>query len=60
MTLSLERLVDAVAHDAALRRVQRLQPVGGSADKIFPQCALAGCTSSKIDEKTLRSSMATC
>lgn len=36
MTLTLERLRDAVAKDAAIRRVQRLQPVGGAGDKIFP------------------------
>lgn len=29
-------LVEAVAKDAALRRRQRLQPVGGQGDKIFP------------------------
>ena len=29
-------LENAVQQDAALRRVQRLQPVGGSGDKIFP------------------------
>jgi CRISPR-associated protein Csb1 len=29
-------LVEAVADDAALRRRQRLQPVGGKGDKIFP------------------------
>ena len=29
-------LVNAVAQDAALRRRQRLQPVGGKGDKIFP------------------------
>ena len=36
MTLTLERLREAVANDAAIRRVQRLQPVGGPGDKIFP------------------------
>ena len=34
--LTLERLREAVAKDAAIRRVQRLQPVGGVGDKIFP------------------------
>jgi CRISPR-associated protein Csb1 len=34
--LTLERLREAVAKDAAIRRVQRLQPVGGAGDKIFP------------------------
>jgi CRISPR-associated protein Csb1 len=34
--LTFERLRNAVAHDAALRRVQRLQPAGGPGDKIFP------------------------
>lgn len=29
-------LLDSVAEDAALRRRQRLQPVGGKGDKIFP------------------------
>jgi CRISPR-associated protein Csb1 len=36
MTITLERLREAVAKDAAIRRVQRLQPVGGPGDKIFP------------------------
>src|SRR6266536_2800908 len=36
MTLTLDRLRQAVAKDAAIRRVQRLQPVGGPGDKIFP------------------------
>jgi CRISPR-associated protein Csb1 len=36
MTITLARLRDAVAKDAAVRRVQRLQPVGGPGDKIFP------------------------
>ncbi len=36
MTLDLETLGNAVANDAALRRRQRLQPVGGQGDKIFP------------------------
>jgi CRISPR-associated protein Csb1 len=31
-----QALSRAVAHDAALRRRQRLQPVGGKGDKIFP------------------------
>ena len=35
-TLSLTDLIDAVSHHAALRRIQRLQPVGGVGDKIFP------------------------
>lgn len=35
-TLDLDRLRDMVARDAALRRRQRLQPVGGKGDKIFP------------------------
>jgi CRISPR-associated protein Csb1 len=34
--VSLERLRNAVANDAAIRRVQRLQPAGGPGDKIFP------------------------
>ena len=36
MTLDVEVLIEAVAQDAALRRVRRLQPVGGVGDKIFP------------------------
>ena len=35
-TLTIERLRDAVANDAAIRRIQRLQPAGGPGDKIFP------------------------
>jgi CRISPR-associated protein Csb1 len=34
--LTLARLTKAVHEDAALRRVRRLQPVGGAGDKIFP------------------------
>lgn len=34
--MDYERLANAVANDAALRRRQRLQPVGGKGDKIFP------------------------
>ena len=36
MTITLQRLRDAVAKDAAMRRVQKLQPAGGPGDKIFP------------------------
>jgi CRISPR-associated protein Csb1 len=36
MAITLERLREAVAKDAAIRRIQKLQPVGGSGDKIFP------------------------
>jgi CRISPR-associated protein Csb1 len=36
MTISLEQLRVAVGSDAAIRRVQKLQPVGGPGDKIFP------------------------
>jgi len=36
MAITLEQLHDVVAKDAAIRRVQRLQPAGGLADKIFP------------------------
>lgn len=34
--MDLNELNQMVAHDAALRRRQRLQPVGGQGDKIFP------------------------
>lgn len=34
--MDLNKLTDIVANDAALRRRQRLQPVGGQGDKIFP------------------------
>lgn len=36
MAVNLENLMDAVKRDAALRRVRKLQPVGGQNDKIFP------------------------
>jgi CRISPR-associated protein Csb1 len=36
MSVTLERLRNAVAQDAAIRRVQKLQPAGGPGDKIFP------------------------
>jgi CRISPR-associated protein Csb1 len=36
MTITIDRLRQALARDAAIRRVQRLQPVGGTGDKIFP------------------------
>src|SRR3974377_667769 len=36
MTITLERLREVVGKDAAIRRVQKLQPVGGAGDKIFP------------------------
>jgi CRISPR-associated protein Csb1 len=35
-SLSLNRLARAVQRDAAIRRVRRLQPVGGRGDKIYP------------------------
>ena len=34
--LTLDRLRSAVSNDAAIRRVRRMQPVGGQGDKIFP------------------------
>jgi CRISPR-associated protein Csb1 len=34
--LTAKALKDAVENDAAIRRVQKLQPVGGKGDKIFP------------------------
>jgi CRISPR-associated protein Csb1 len=36
MAITHEQLRAAVEHDAAIRRVQKLQPVGGPGDKIFP------------------------
>ena len=36
MTIDLQVLNKALSRDAAIRRVQRLQPVGGQGDKIFP------------------------
>jgi CRISPR-associated protein Csb1 len=34
--LTIDRLTQAVQGDAAIRRVRRLQPIGGKGDKIFP------------------------
>jgi CRISPR-associated protein Csb1 len=36
MAINLEQLREAVGRNAAIRRAQRLQPVGGRGDKIFP------------------------
>ena len=36
MSIRLKTLNEAVARDAAFRRLQRLQPAGGAGDKIFP------------------------
>ena len=36
MTVDLQMLKKAVGSDAAIRRLRRLQPVGGQGDKIFP------------------------
>ncbi len=36
MTIDLNALKRAVCEDAAIRRLQRLQPIGGPGDKIFP------------------------
>ena len=36
MKLTVPSLQDAITHHAAFRRVSRLQPVGGTGDKIFP------------------------
>ena len=36
MELTYDVLQDAIERDAAIRRVQRLQPIGGIGDKIFP------------------------
>src|SRR5437016_6508672 len=35
-TFDIDQLGSAVAKDAAVRRRQKLQPVGGKGDKIFP------------------------
>lgn len=36
MSMTASSLAEAIANHAALRRVQRLQPVGGMGDKLFP------------------------
>ena len=36
MSMTAGSLTEAIAKHAALRRVQRLQPVGGTGDKLFP------------------------
>ncbi len=36
LTLGLSSLIDAITNHAAFRRIQRLQPVGGAGDKLFP------------------------
>ena len=36
MTLTASSLIEAIAEHAAFRRIQRLQPVGGAGDKLFP------------------------
>lgn len=36
MTLLLDTLKEIVEKNAAIRRVQRLQPAGGPGDKLFP------------------------
>src|SRR5215472_15768388 len=36
MTVTFESLRAVVANAAAIRRVRKLQPVGGAGDKIFP------------------------
>ena len=36
MNLTASSLIEAIANHAAFRRVQRLQPVGGIGDKLFP------------------------
>ena len=35
-TLTTSSLLEAIAEHAAIRRIQRLQPVGGAGDKLFP------------------------
>jgi hypothetical protein len=39
MSPSIDQLTRAVATAAALRRIRRLQPVGGPGDKIFPRAS---------------------
>lgn len=34
--LTIQRLIQAVEEDAAIRRIRRLQPTGGPGDKVFP------------------------
>ncbi|HET8540539.1 MAG TPA: type I-U CRISPR-associated RAMP protein Csb1/Cas7u [Anaeromyxobacter sp.] len=50
--LTLERLQAAVAEDAAVRFVARLQPVGGLGDKVFPPTYTGGqyALESRVDE----------
>ena len=36
MSMTASSLAEAIANHAAIRRVQRLQPVGGTGDKLFP------------------------
>ena len=36
MTIDVQTLREAINGDAAIRRVRRLQPIGGQGDKIFP------------------------
>ena len=36
MSMTAASLTEAIANHAALRRIQRLQPVGGAGDKLFP------------------------
>lgn len=36
MVMDIEKLQECVEHAAAIRRVRRLQPVGGAGDKLFP------------------------
>jgi len=42
MTLTLQRLREAVEKDAAFRRIQRMQAAGGAGDKLFPPTYPAG------------------
>ena len=35
MSIDLQTLNEAIGKDAAIRRVRRLQPIGGKGDKIF-------------------------
>lgn len=37
MSLTLQKLRDAVRSHIAIKAITRLQPIGGAGDKVFPQ-----------------------